>query len=200
MPIGNEPEETIVEKGLENTIVAHPNYSVAATSKEQIYSPNDVELNEPEGDMLEKEEEKYSVFSFNGRVGAEIYEHFFFVMFISIFIPVIMSWLSHDSGVFSNLLKNIYLVWCLFCIYVIACVGTKRCHDRGCSGLYMLWPINWRTELELDGEPYDNKYGKSGNGISKNSLKLLVFIFMIFIVIFIGLIYICPELGYYYCY
>lgn len=200
IPIGNEPEETIVREGLEKTIIAHPNYSVAATSKEHIYSPNDVELNEPEGDMLEKEEEKYSVFSFNGRVGAEIYLLFFCVMPISIFIPVIMPELSYDSYVFSNLFENIYWVWCLFCIYVIACVGTKRCHDRGCSGLYMLWPINWSTELELDGEPYDNKYGKSGNGISKNSLKLLVFIFMIFIVIFIGLIYICPELGYYYCY
>ena len=187
-------DDTIAGTGKEETIVTSAEDFKKAGNVS--YSPNDVGLNEPEGDMLEKEEEKYSVFSFNGRVGVGIYGLFFIVMLIFIFIPGIMSGLSCDSYVFSNLLKNIWLVWCLFCIYVIACVGIKRCHDRGCSGLYMLWPINWSTELEKEGEPYDNKYGKSGNGISKESLKLLVIISMIFIVIFIGLIYIYPELGY----
>ena len=60
----------------------------------------------------------------------------------------------------------------------------------------MLWPLNWNTTLREDGDPCDNKYGKMDNGISKESVKVLFQISLIFILALSILIYTFPELMY----
>ena len=183
--ISQKSENTIVGYYSEDALFSRPNKSAVSASIETDY--NSSKDTEPEGtkeDLLKDETERYSIFDFNGRIGEGKYILYFNIMFVAIFIPpgLISVILGEKALLFwLDLFKYIYMAWCLMCVYVIACVGVKRCHDIGKSGWLMLWFLNWNRTLCEDGDPCDNKYGKVGNGISKESVKVLFFISLIFI-------------------
>ena len=197
-PISQKPENTIVGCYSEDALFSRPNKSAVSASIETDYnSSKDTEPEETKEYLLKDETERYSIFDFNGRIGEGIYCLFFVIMFVAIFIPLGLIWvILGENVVVSDLFKYIYMAWCLMCVYVIACVGVKRCHDIGKSGWLMLWPLNWNTTLREDGDPCDNKYGKMDNGISKESVKVLFQISLIFILALSILIYTFPELMY----
>ena len=185
-PIGKEPEETIVEEVLENTIVAHPNNQVVATSKEPNYSLKDNEPNETEDDMLEEKEEKYSIFSFSGRAGR-------LALWLTSFGGIIlltlcffcMEEISRNSGgqVDSIAVSVCVIVSFLFYFYLCLTVGAKRCHDLGHSGWFQLIPFYVFVMLFSSGDDAVNEYGEKNDGISMESLKKLGIIAVIAIVI-----------------
>ena len=185
-PIGKEPEETIVEEVLENTIVAHPNNQVVATSKEPNYSLKDNEPNETEDDMLEEKEEKYSIFSFSGRAGR-------LALWLTSFGGIIlltlcffcMEEISRNSGgqVDSIAVSVCVIVSYLFYFYLCLTVGAKRCHDLGHSGWFQLIPFYVFVMLFSSGDDEGNEYGEKNDGISMESLKKLGIIAVIAIVI-----------------
>ena len=184
-PISQKPENTIVGCYSEDALFSRPNKSAVSASIETDYnSSKDTEPEETKEDLLKDETERYSIFDFNGRIGEGIYSLFFVIMFVALFIPplLINVILGEKALLFwPDLFKYIYMAWCLMCVYVIACVGVKRCHDIGKSGWLMLWPLNWNWTLREDEDPCDNQYGKVGNGISKESVKVLFIISLIFI-------------------
>ena len=198
MPISQKSENTIVGYYSEDALFSRPNKSAVSASIETDYnSSKDTEPEETKEDLLKDETERYSIFDFNGRIGEGIYCLFFVIMFVAIFIPLGLIWvILGEDVVVSDLFKYIYMAWCLMCVYVIACVGVKRCHDIGKSGWLMLWPLNWNWTLREDGDPCDNQYGKMDNGISKESVKVLLKISLIFILALSILIYTFPELIY----
>ena len=90
--IDNEPEETIVGDDAESTIVAHPNSSpTTASIEKKDYSSNDAEPKGTEEDILEEEYEKYSIFSFKGRVGRLQYWLACFGGLLAFYIPLFLA-------------------------------------------------------------------------------------------------------------
>ena len=74
-------------------------------------------------------------------------------------IPFIVGWafLTGVSEVFGIILFVPY-VW-----FLLAC-GTKRCHDRGNPGIFMLIPFYGLWMAFADSEPGDNQYGPNPKG------------------------------------
>lgn len=182
--IDNEPEETIVGDDAESTIVAHPNNSVAATSIEKDYSSsNDAEPKGTEEDILEEEDEKYSIFSFKGRVGRLQYWLAYFGGLLAFYIHLFLAEVLMGNP--SNGLFAIYaILWVFSYYYLVLAVGAKRCHDLGHSGWFQLIPFYVFVMLFSSGDDAVNEYGEYNDGISKESLKKLGIIDVIALVIF----------------
>lgn len=93
-------------------------------------------------------------FSFEGRIRRTEYwlSHLLQIPFI-----LVWAFMAGVSEVFGIVLFVPY-VW-----FLLAC-GTKRCHDRGNPGIFMLIPFYGLWMAFADSEPGDNQYGPNPKG------------------------------------
>lgn len=182
--IDNEPEETIVGDDAESTIVAHPNSSpTTASIEKKDYSSNDAEPKGTEEDILEEEYEKYSIFSFKGRVGRLQYWLACFGGLLAFYIPLFLA-IVLKGNPSNGLFAICAMLWAFSYYYLVLAVGAKRCHDLGHSGWFQLIPFYVFVMLFSSGDDAVNEYGEYNDGISKESLKKLGIVAVIALVIF----------------
>ena len=182
--IDNEPEETIVGDDAESTIVAHPNSSpTTASIEKKDYSSNDAEPKGTEEDILEEEDEKYSIFSFKGRVGRLQYWLACFGGLLAFYIPLFLA-IVLKGNPSNGLFAICAMLWAFSYYYLVLAVGAKRCHDLGHSGWFQLIPFYVFVMLFSSGDDAVNEYGEYNDGISKESLKKLGIVAVIALVIF----------------
>jgi uncharacterized membrane protein YhaH (DUF805 family) len=109
------------------------------------------------------------IFSFKGRIGrGEFLAH------IAVTIIVIVSGITVlFSSRFSSLLPGgagaaIFYAFLLFAFfwYILACMS-KRCHDLGNPGIYMLIPFYGLDMFVAESELGDNDYGPNPTGANR---------------------------------
>ena len=76
-----------------------------------------------------------SLFSFEGRIGRGKYNISLLVIFVVRLVTLVLLKESHGIAGFLALLITPFLIW-----FSLA-NGSKRCHDRGNSGFYLLIPF-----------------------------------------------------------
>ncbi len=124
-----------------------------------------------------KEHQKYSIFSFKGRVGrTALWTTFILGGILCILLPVLLyETILYESlyyGISHTEMFFMFTIWGIF-YYIALAVGAKRCHDLGHSGWFQLIPFYGFVMLFSYGDAYNNAYGDKGNGIRKDSLKIL---------------------------
>jgi uncharacterized membrane protein YhaH (DUF805 family) len=93
-------------------------------------------------------------FSFEGRIRRTEYWLSQLLQF-----PLLFAWaFLADINGFLGIALLIPYIW-----FALAC-GTKRCHDRGNPGIFMLIPFYGLWMAFADSEPGDNQYGPNPKG------------------------------------
>lgn len=96
-------------------------------------------------------------FSFDGRIRRSEYGISLLIYIVIYFIIIGIAMTDRDAEVVY--LGLIPMIW-----FILA-QGTKRCHDRGNSGWYILIPFYGLWLLFGDGEKGTNQYGQNPKGI-----------------------------------
>ena len=126
--------------------------------------------------LEEESQEKYSIFSYNGRVGRLVYLAAVYGGLFVFFLPIIILRIlgtDVDAAFDGKIMPPLFGIWYLFYIYITIMVGTKRCHDLNHSGWYQLIPFYGLCMLFDAGDSDENDFGTEASGISLKSLKIL---------------------------
>ncbi len=182
-------EETIVREDTESTTIVYPNNSEENTPIEKNGNSAEDSESEPasEEDVVEEKIERYSIFSFDGRVGRlPFWLALFgglFILYLYFIVAAIFMENSADTNANGFMVCGILLF--AFYYYILLTVGAKRCHDLGHSGWFQMIPYYCLVMLFSygDEDDDDNGYGRRGDGISKGSLKKLGIIAVVVCVI-----------------
>lgn len=102
------------------------------------------------------------VLSFNGRIRRTEYAITYIIVLV---VEVSLDLLINTDGYFESLLKLAFLIPILW--FSLA-QGSKRCHDRGNSGLYQLIPFYILWMLFGDSDYGRNRYGTNPKGEGNN--------------------------------
>lgn len=114
------------------------------------------------------EDEKHSIFSFEGRVNRATYWIATIGLFLAGLIPAAIAVVNPNEASMSLLVP--YLI---FINYTAFSVGAKRCHDLGVSGWYQMIPFYVLVMLFSEGSEKGDRYGKPNDGISDDSVKFI---------------------------
>lgn len=183
--IDNTSDPTINGIDVERTIVANPEEH--KTTSPEVNDENAEEEGEPHVEFIEEEPMKYSIFSFEGRVGRLQYWATVFGGMFVFFLPIILV-AKYIEGTSSYTMFTIAgILWAFLYYYIVYAVGAKRCHDLEHSGWFQFIPFYAFVMLFSSGDIDENEYGKENDGVSMESLKQLGKVVLIALAIF-GLI------------
>lgn len=122
----------------------------------------------------EEEYEKYSIFSFNGRVGRFVYFAAIYGGIIVFLLPMlILRLIGVDIDSQSNIMLVCFCSLLIMYYYIAITIRAKRCHDLGHSGWFQLIPLYGVVMLFEAGDSDENGYGTVASGTSLKSLKIL---------------------------
>jgi len=106
------------------------------------------------------------IFSFKGRIGrGEFLAHIAVTIFVIVFGIPVLSFLGLLPGGAGAAIFYAFLLLAFFW-YILACMS-KRCHDLGNPGIYMLIPFYGLDMFVGESELGDNDYGPNPTGANR---------------------------------
>ncbi|MCF7711006.1 MAG: DUF805 domain-containing protein [Opitutales bacterium] len=103
------------------------------------------------------------IFSFKGRLGrGEFLAHIAVTIFVTVLGIPVLSFFSLLPGGAAAAIFYVFLALAFFW-YILACMS-KRCHDLGNPGIYMLIPFYGLDMFVGESELGDNDYGPNPTG------------------------------------
>ncbi len=106
------------------------------------------------------------IFSFKGRLGrGEFLAHIAVTIFVTVLGIPVLSFFSLLPGGSAAAIFYVFLALAFFW-YILACMS-KRCHDLGNPGIYMLIPFYGLDMFVGESELGDNDYGPNPTGANR---------------------------------